>query len=105
PIELSHPRYRSSRHSSDLAAGPLEAADVARAHRVTYARDNDRDGIRGVLCGPERPRRADDDDGDFAADQVGREAGESVEPALRSSDVDNKVLPVDITALSHALST
>jgi hypothetical protein len=90
---VSHPRHISPR--------AREARDEPAPNRIGNGEHDDRDRRGGVLGRHDREGRRCGDDIDLQPDQLGREVGQAVRPALRESRLDDDVLALDPPELTQ----
>src|SRR5215472_5632611 len=93
-----------SGHPCDVPAWAREARDEPGANRIANPNHDDGDRLGGVLGGRHylRPRRCDDEV-HLEPDQLGRQFGQSVDPILRISIVDDNILALNPPELAQPL--
>src|SRR5262249_52299421 len=88
----------------DVAAGPCQAVDEAGGDHITAGEADNRDRSArdaGGLC---RLNAMGEDDPDLEFDQVGRQAGEAIIPALAPPIFNREILASSISELRQSLS-
>jgi hypothetical protein len=87
--------------AGDVGAGPGEAFHQAGAERIAGGRHHDRGRGCGLLGGLNGRRFRGDDDVDIETDQLGRQARQGRQSAVRRAIFDLKILPGDVAELAH----
>src|SRR5262245_19449383 len=89
-------------HSRDIAARPVEATHESLVNRIAASREHDRN--RFCHCHRSQYRSATsrrDDHVDLAADQIGRQDRQAIEPILRKTVLDRHVAAIDIAGFTQ----
>ena len=83
-------------HSRDVAAGPGEAGDETRCHRIGCRRHDDRNRLRGLFGGHGGRRLKGDDDIDVQAHQLGGQLGQPIVLSFGPARLHAQVRAFDI---------
>src|SRR5262245_31811220 len=89
-------------HSRDIAARPVEATHEALVNRIAASREHDRNVLGRRHGGQYRSATSRRDDHvDLAADQIGRQDRQAIEPILRKTVLDRHVAAIDIAGFTQ----
>src|SRR5262245_36488433 len=80
-----------------------EAGDESLPNRISGARHHDRDRVRGVLGDADRGSAHAHQHVHRELDQLGRSVAEPLGTALRSPQLNNEILPLDIAEVAQTL--
>jgi len=90
-------------HARDIATRPIEAGNVALLDRVASAREHNRNGLcRRHGCQYRSAASGRGDHVDLAADQIGRQGGQSIVLVLCKTGFNYHVAAVDIARFTQA---